>query len=284
MPHIEGHGRRQIEWHYAPNGGALGRNIDHDPRSRAFAHKASGRALVSVKHTRRIPILNQGDLGSCTGNAATGALGTDPVFRGLQPADGPLVEAFAVGIYSDATKVDEYAGTYPPTDTGSSGLAVGKVCKARGYISGYRHAFSVDDALDALQDGPVLTGVSWHTGMDSPTETGLVSIAGAVRGGHEFVADSYDADLKLVGFSNSWGDQWGAAGRFYMHADDWGTLLDDHGDVTVFVPNGQPAPTADPDVVLWQQIAAWARSRHIYPPVKTAAAELLEWAKAKGYS
>jgi hypothetical protein len=36
--------------------------------------------------TRRIPVLDQGDLGSCTGNAATGVLGSEP-FYGTLPGD-----------------------------------------------------------------------------------------------------------------------------------------------------------------------------------------------------
>ena len=41
-----------------------------------------------------------------------------------QPGDATAGEQFAVALYSDATKVDAYPGTYPPDDTGSSGLAI----------------------------------------------------------------------------------------------------------------------------------------------------------------
>jgi hypothetical protein len=224
----------------------LGRNLNHDPRSRAFAHRASGRVLVSVRHERLVDVFDQGDLGSCTGNAAVGALGTVPLQAKGSPLLTKLDEEYARGVYSDATKIDDYTGTWPDQDTGSDGLSVAKVLKARGLISGYTHAFSLADALDALQDGPVLTGVSWHTAMDSPSPSGLVQIDGAIRGGHEFVADYYDAETKQVGFTNSWGTSYGVQGRFFMTAVDWGRLLADDGDATILIPATVPAPVPDP--------------------------------------
>ena len=50
----------------------LGRLIEHDERSRRYAFDASKVKLASVHHERRVPVLDQGDLGSCTGNAMTG--------------------------------------------------------------------------------------------------------------------------------------------------------------------------------------------------------------------
>lgn len=262
-------------------GKPLGRHVNHDPASRAYAHKASGRVLVSVRHARdaSVGVLDQDNyldpatgkvisLGSCTGNALTGALATLPLWDGIAGSvRTQLNETYAVGVYSDATKIDSYQGTYPPTDTGSDGLSVAKVALSRGLISGYTHAFSLADALDALQDGPVLTGVAWHTGMDSPDASGLVSIDGAIRGGHEFVADEYNAILHVVGFTNSWGTGYGLAGRFYMHQDDWGQLLADDGDVTILKSATSPAPVptpVDPDLAAWWALSRdWAAARHV---------------------
>ncbi|WP_426561232.1 hypothetical protein ACPPVT_13975 [Angustibacter sp. McL0619] len=231
----------------APADGAhpLGRHVNHDPRSRAFAHLASGRTLQSVRHTRHAPVLDQGSLGSCTGNALTGALASDPLYAGL-PSGTELDEAKAVEIYSAATKVDPYDGDYPPTDTGSDGLSVAKVATTLGLISGYRHAFSLDDALDALQDGPVITGVNWFAGFDNPDGDGNVSISGAIRGGHEIVVDQYDADHGRIGLTNSWGEGWGLDGRFFMSTATWGKLLEQDGDATILVPANAPAPTPEP--------------------------------------
>jgi hypothetical protein len=248
--HVGGHGHE----------GRLGRHVNHDPRSRAFAHVASGRTLVTVRHERKIPVLDQGDIGSCTGNAAVGALGTVPDWDGLHPTvQVELNEKYAVSVYSAATKLDDYPGTYPPEDTGSDGLSVAKVLLNWGLISEYRHAFSLADALDALQDGPVITGVSWHTGMDNPSPSGLVSIEGAIRGGHEFVADYYDAATKQVGFTNSWGTGYGVQGRFFMSAVDWGRLLADDGDATILIPAKVPTPVPTPTPVPPQPESWWTK-------------------------
>ena len=149
-------------------------------------------------------------------------------------------------LYEAATRLDSIRGAYPPDDTGSTGLAVAKAAKNAGLISGYKHATSITAALSALQTGPVITGVNWYEGFDEPDASGRVSIAGSVRGGHEFVVDGYDADAGLVYAHNSWGTSWGLAGRFCFSVDDWTRLLSEDGDVTQFVPVTQPAPTPTP--------------------------------------
>jgi hypothetical protein len=268
----------------------LGRSINHDSESRRYAYPARTQTLVTVRHRRWIDVLDQGDLGSCTGNAGIGCLGTDPFYKTL-PASPTFSEdeLGARGLYSAASQADPYPGEWPPDDTGSDGLTIAKVLAAAGMIAGYRHAFSLDAALAALQEQPVITGVNWHEGMYQPDPTGLVHPTGPVAGGHEFVADAYDADRGLVGFTNSWGTSWGLEGRFYLQAEDWGTLLGEQGDVTVFVPLTQPAPTPTPappdaddaDRRLWDQTRAWAGTRHIGTNARAARA-VRAWAARKG--
>src|SRR5664279_5574787 len=63
-------------------------------------------ALTNRKWERVLPILDQGQLGSCTGNAGTGALGTEPFYSAVghkvlgEPNDAAAGEAFAVQLYS----------------------------------------------------------------------------------------------------------------------------------------------------------------------------------------
>jgi len=224
----------------------LGRHINHDPRSRAFGVEANAASISSVLHTRVVPIFDQGNIGSCTGNASVGALGTAPLFDTL-PASAPhLDEDEAVRIYSAATKVDSFGGSYPPEDTGSDGLSVAKVLKSLGLISGYQHAFSLTAALTALQSYPVITGVNWYEGMDSPDAHGLVKVSGQLRGGHEFEVVGVDAEAKTVRCANSWGTSYGDNGYFTMTWSDWDRLLGEQGDVTVLLPLTVPAPTPTP--------------------------------------
>jgi hypothetical protein len=150
----------QIEEHAVP-GKHLGRHIHFDSRSLLFAHQLSGAPPVSVLHDRLIPILDQGDAGSCTGNAETGALGTAPLYESLPAGHVALDEPEAVQLYSAAEVIDG-DGPYPPQDNGSSGLSVCKAAKDAGLISGFTHCMSLADVLDALQAGPVITGINWY--------------------------------------------------------------------------------------------------------------------------
>lgn len=237
-------------------GRRLGRHVNHDPRSLAFQVVAGPRgALVSVRHERFIPVLNQGSLGSCTGNAAEGAIGSGDLYPALPanlPArptgDADVDENQAVALYSAATSLDSYAGEYPPDDTGSDGLSVAKAALAAGLISGYTHATSLDAALTALAQRPVIAGINWYSSFDEPDRSGRIAIKrGAyVRGGHEICLDELDVERRLIGFTNSWGSSWGLEGRAFISWDDFERLLSEDGDVTAFVPLSEPAPQPTP--------------------------------------
>lgn len=225
----------------------LNRHIRHDDRSKLYPFDTTGLTVVSAKHTRRVPVFDQGQLGSCTGNGGLGCAGTDPFFATITGEPHyPWNETGAVSLYSDATRLDSYPGQYPPTDTGSDGLAVAQALKAAGMISGYQHTFTLTDALKALTVTPVICGVTWYDTMSNPDPDGRVYPTGTVAGGHEICADEINAELQQVWFTNSWGTGWGVQGRCYLSFDDFGKLLADNGDVTIFVPLSQPAPTPTP--------------------------------------
>jgi hypothetical protein len=255
--------REQLRWEGTPY--PLGRHLNHDSLSRLYPFRAPRRVeLRTVQHQRHVDVFDQGDLGSCTGNAAVGCLGTGPFFATMNERDAPywpLDQAAARRCYSEATTIDPFAGSYPPEDTGSDGLSVAKVLSAVGAIAGYEHAFGADAALAALMDRPWITGTMWLDGMFEPDAEGIVRPAGRQAGGHEYVGDGYDAERGLVWFTNSWGPGWGKAGRFAMQGEDFADLLDQGGDVTVFVPVSEPAPqpVGDPDAVLARAVGSWAR-------------------------
>jgi len=142
-------------------GKRLGRRVIHDSRNKLYPHVASGRALTSQLWVRTIPILDQGNVGSCTGNMMTGALGTAPLYAALPAGHPALDEALALQIYSAAETLDG-DGPYPPNDNGSSGPSVDQAAKNMGLISGYTHAFDLNSLLDALEDGPAGIGINWY--------------------------------------------------------------------------------------------------------------------------
>jgi hypothetical protein len=274
----------------------LNRHVRHDDRSRAYAFDTSGLSIVSAKHTRRIPVLDQGQLGSCTGNAGIGCLGTDPFWATLASVPERHVDVYiagaryafnetgAIDLYSDATKADDYPGQYPPDDTGSDGLTIAKVLKSAGEISGYQHTFSRDDALKALGVTPAIVGIPWTNDMFNPDGDGRVHPTGSIAGGHEICADEVDAENQRVWFTNSWGTSFGVNGRFYLSFADFGDLLSQQGDVTIFTPLTQPAPTptpADADHQLLTDLEHWLAEHHVGDNARAKAA-VLRWKTVKG--
>lgn len=220
----------------------LKRVIHHDSRSKAFAFNTSGLTLKSTLHTRFIPILDQGNVGSCTGNAGIGALGSFPLYTtAVSNTVYSLNESGAIKLYSDAEVIDG-SGPYPPNDNGSSGLSIAKALKTAGLISSYQHTFTLNDALKALTQYPILVGINWYQGMFTPDKDGRVRITGGLAGGHEIIAREIDAVNSRIWFDNSWGLNWGVNGRFYLTFTDLGTLLSRQGDVVVLIPNTTPVP------------------------------------------
>lgn len=242
----------------------LGRNVKHDPRSRNFPFRSSLQLSevedVEIEWDVAIPPLDQMSLGSCTGNAgtadeATNALeyvgGTnDPLSR------APLDEDYAIALYSEATAIDDYQGTYPPNDTGSDGLSIAKALKSRGLITSYEHIFSLSTAILAIHHGPFITGINWYEGMFDPDPRGVVTISGRIAGGHEptvigrkkyFI--SQGDSLFYWKLRNSWGSSWGDSGNFYMSDATYERLLSEDGDATVlsWISNPAPAPPEPPE-------------------------------------
>lgn len=299
----------------------LGRNIHHDPRSLAYQVRADG-TVKTVRWDRIIPVLDQGNLGSCTGNAAVGHLGTQPVdatLASLLTSGLVLDEQEAIAIYSDAEKIDGGHG-YPPEDEGSSGLSVAKAAKARALISGYTHMTSLAACQTAIQTGPFIIGINWYGDFDYPDANGLVAIGGSLRGGHEVEVIGYDAATGLWEAVNSWGISYGVGGHFFFTSGTFSRLLSEDGDATQFVPLSQPAPVPQPvpppapaptpgppyfpgptptppgpvpapvpvpgptalDRALWLDVKAWTKTRR-YGANHDAQQAIIQWATAYGF-
>jgi hypothetical protein len=253
-------------------GKRLGRHVDLDARRLARPFAGPRKAVVSVNWKRNTPILDQGDVGSCTGNAMTGALGTDTLFESL-PANHPaLDEAEALRIYSEAETHDG-DGPYPPNDNGSSGTSVAWAAQQDGLIAGYNHYTDLDSTLQALMSGPVIVGMNWYSSFDTPSADGTVAIDSNayIRGGHEVVARIVDVASQVIGFDNSWGTSYSVGGSFKMSFATLTRLLSEDGDATQPLPlaappspGPQPTPTPTPTPApnppmpgFWARVWAW---------------------------
>lgn len=283
--------QERLPWHPL-----LGRNIRTDSRSLAYPFTGQGLSLVSANHVRHVGPFDQGDTGSCTGNAAIGKMATDPYFQTRTPIDRyALTEQGARDCYSDATFLDSYPGAWPPDDTGSDGTAVAQALKVAGDISGYTHATTGVAARLALGRGPVIVGMKWYNSMFAVGPGGrmVVDPSSELAGGHEICFDMIDVDKGQCWFTQSWGPGFGVTrdaipGRAYFTFDDFDRLIEDQGDCTIFTPRTEPSPTPQPivvadDAALWAAGAHFSREHHIIPEYCRLADTLAAWGSGKGF-
>jgi hypothetical protein len=227
---------RHLDWYGTPQ--PLGRHVEHDERSRSFPAQTAPLPNLAIRWTINAAPLDQGNLGSCTGNAVAQCFNTTPYYgeRRAFHKGRYLTEDNALAFYKRATEVDGFDGTYPPDDTGSSGLAAAKAAREAGYINSYTHAFGIDHVLGALAVGPLIVGTVWLDDMFQPDERGVLTVSGKEAGGHEYLLLGWNPKTELMEFFNSWGSSWGRKGHFYIPVDEFDRkLLQADGDATVLV-------------------------------------------------
>ena len=223
----------------------LGRVVELDERSKLFAIRPEVASLTPVTRNWRCDlVLDQGNMGSCVGNACTHELAATPdIYTGLD-------ENFAKQLYFLAQQLDSWpGGEYPgasPNYSGTSTLAGMKALVQRGYIKQYKWAFSLEDAVLAIgHHGPVVIGINWYNDMFNPAANGFVKPTGGVAGGHDILVrgvkcvfvnetaghtmNNLDLDKSFVTLHNSWGKSWGVNGECFVSLRDFQKLLSDDG-------------------------------------------------------
>lgn len=200
--------------------GGLGRIYVPDERDHAYAITLPTPAVRSYRYWRDGPLLDQGQTPSCVGHAWKNWLDGTPVRDPL--AKPPS----AMEIYAWANAHDGISGGHD----GTSVRAGAQYLQSLGKISSYHWAESADDALAyLLGTSPVVLGVNWYQGFDTPSSEGIVRISGGIRGGHAFLADGFNKSRGLVRAWNSWG-MWGKKGHFFFSAEDLARLLGEQGE------------------------------------------------------
>jgi len=215
------------------------------PDERDLKYTVTGTPLPPVVDLRQwaSPVDDQGDLGSCTGNAIAGAIdlmdnknykkhtqvsrlfiyyyerlieGTVSQDSGAQIRDGIKV-GYTYGAPLESLwpyNVSHF--THVPSPAAIADAAKRKITK-------YQNAADITAVKDALAAGfPVVIGFSVYESFQDPSvaNTGIMPMPNVnteqLLGGHAVCIVGYDDHKQHFIVRNSWGPDWGDKGYFYM--------------------------------------------------------------------
>ncbi len=238
--------------HVTPKGHGLGWKPQlPDHRDCLYTYRAPlhiAQDLPPKAEVAQFPIFDQGQLGSCTGNGIAFAVLFDAVKQGLlQPTDVPSRLFIYWGERDMEGTTDSDAGAN--IRDGIQFVAKNGVCLESGPDSWpydtsqftvcppdscwqaavkfeavqYQSVPQVAQSLrGCIAEGyPVVFGFTCYEGLESEdaTNTGMVPMPGPQEnplGGHCVAAVAYDDSTRLFKCRNSWSDQWGDHGYFYL--------------------------------------------------------------------
>jgi len=189
------------------------------------------------------PVYDQGQLGSCTGNASAGAFQFDEIKQG-KASDIPsrlfiywnerdmegTVNDDAGAIIRDAVKVLAKYGvcseTTWPYDVDKFAEKPSEDCYTEALNNQVLEYAAVDQSLDQIKSClvcgfPIIFGFTVFESFMSEqvASTGIVPmprVNEVTDGGHAVLAVGYDDSKHAVIVRNSWGESWGDKGYFYL--------------------------------------------------------------------
>jgi hypothetical protein len=216
----------------------FGRRQSKDERDKNYMMKRLLAPAGTVLPTsKKWPIasknLDQGNFGTCVGNAWTNFLRCAPI---QSTAD----ESMALKIYDSAILLDEWtdndqdAARQMGTSVRGGAMAVAGMKR----LASYLWAFDLQPAVEwVLTKGPVVLGTTWYDSMMKPDVSGIVQIKPRAKalGGHAYLWRGADTKLALAYCCNSWGDDWGLSGNFAIPFRDLETLIHDDGEACTAV-------------------------------------------------
>jgi C1A family cysteine protease len=216
-----------------------------DPRDLIFAPRVD--LLLLPRHidlrSSCSPVEDQGQLGSCTGNASVGAL----EFLEIKAGDKPFVDLSRLFPYYQARLIEgtvrqdagaeirdvvkglakfgvpsEKLWPYDVKRFATRPSAAAIADAARRKITSYHRIVGLGSMRQCLAEGfPVIFGFTVFESFESDevARTGVMSmpkINERELGGHAVLGVGYDDDTRLLTVRNSWGASWGQKGYFRM--------------------------------------------------------------------
>jgi C1A family cysteine protease len=200
------------------------------------------------------PVVDQGDIGSCTGNAIAGALEYMQLREQRYKVGGPQVfdrQQFyhfsRLFIYYNERLLENTISEDAGAEIRDGIKVIAQWGACRESVWGYSHAHlfakptlsayneaaqhkaktyyrinSLNEMKHCLADGyPFVFGFTVYDGFESEetASTGVLHMPTAnenIQGGHAVMAVGYDDAKKVVIVRNSWGTSWGMSGYFTM--------------------------------------------------------------------
>ncbi len=256
----------RLGWHRQP----------HDHRDLLFRPTAVVLPpSVDLTQTYSVPVVDQGNLGSCTGNGIATAL----AYLQLQEKE-PIIFPSRLFIYYNERVIEDTVGSDAGADIrdGIKSVVSQGYCaetdwpydisqftiqpSAQAYADAIKEQVKTyqavnvdaDSVMQALASGfPVVVGFDVYTSFMNPP-SGNVPMPGPnerLEGGHCFLLVGYDQATQQFKFQNSWGSGWGQSGfgtipfAYLPHGSDFWIIT---GDTTTPTPDPNPAPTPAPTV------------------------------------
>ena len=220
------------------------RHQNPDARDKVYAARLSAAPPAECDLRPEMPpVYDQGQLGSCTGNAIAGAMEYERDRQGLsdfvparlfiyynERAMEGTVSSDSGAMIRDGIKVVNTEGVCPetlwPYDTGMFAVKPPKRCYVAALtdrLVQYEAVQTLADLKDAISSKlSVVFGFTVYESFESPqvAQTGVLPMPDvqteSTVGGHAVVAVGYSDPKGHVIVRNSWGPSWGAAGYFYM--------------------------------------------------------------------
>ncbi len=193
------------------------------PGLTGFQAVLQGKEVPVQRFYKTGTILDQGEKPMCGGYAAYQLLQSEPV---------PQKVSSPEAIYRKARALDGL----PPNTSGTTIFAVIEALKKLGCIKDQFFAHTAAQIFDYVAStSPVLIGSHWLEGMDNPNGSGQAKAKGGSTGGHAYLCHGVDFIAGRVYFTNSWGEDWGVNGTFWMSMKEFTKAFDNQGMVAAAV-------------------------------------------------